>query len=103
MDGTLFGISALIEAYLAGACPRPAETTFPRITSSTDSAGMLAFYKAALPAVPAKSVALSFESLPMNEPMGVLAADTIKVAWLYFYFDTFSWTEAVMNLIANHK
>lgn len=77
---TFFGRPAKIAAWRAGACPNPAETTFPMMTSLTSSL-----------AIPARWTALSIAVAPSweadnganelwKEPIGVLAADTITTS-----------------------
>jgi len=77
MHGVEIGNSAPREACLAGACPKPEELTFPRMTSSTFSFGMPALSKAARMVMDESSVALNLESLPMKLPMGVLLPATM--------------------------
>lgn len=77
MQGTLIGIPAPREAYLAGLCPNPEGQTIPKITSSTYLGSSLIDDKAALIAIDPNSVALTLESLPIKEPIGVLFPATI--------------------------
>ena len=64
---------AKIAACLAGACPIPADSTFPIITSSISDASILERLIASLIAEAPRYDADNFESLPKNEPKGVLA------------------------------
>lgn len=68
---------ALIEACLAGAWPKPAEITFPKITSSTYFGLRLIDSRAPLMANPPSWGAVKFEIFPKNEPMAVLFAATM--------------------------
>ena len=64
-------------ACRAGACPTPADSTFPIITSSTAFGSIDLDANAALMAIPPNSGAVSEESEPIYVPMGVLLAATI--------------------------
>jgi len=77
MHGTLSGIPAPREAYLAGLCPKPDGQTMPKITSSTALGSSFIELNAAFIAIDPSSVALTLESLPMKEPMGVLLPATM--------------------------
>ena len=87
VQGTVFGIPAYIAACLAGACPKPAETTLPIKTSSTISGDKLIFSKAPFIATAPNFVAGIEDKLPIKLPIGVLATDTITTSFiLYFEF-----------------
>lgn len=77
VQGTCIGIPAPKEAYRAGAYPTPAETTFPKITSSTWLGSKLMEDKAPFIAVDPSSVALIFDNFPKNVAIGVLFPATI--------------------------
>ena len=76
VQGTLIGRPPLMAACLAGAWPIPAETTFPRTTSSTFEGGRWIDSRRALMQKPARSVAECLLSLPLKEPMGVRLPST---------------------------
>ena len=70
------GSPAFFTACRAGACPNPAETTFPRYASVTlRSLGRLS--RAPLMAVAPNSVADTDAKEPLNFVIGVLAMDTM--------------------------
>ena len=77
VQGTLTPIPPLSEACLAGACPTPAERTFPKITSSTYCGLNLIESRAPLMANPPSSGAEKLESLPEKVPIAVLLAATM--------------------------
>ena len=66
-----------IIACRAGACPTPACSTLPRITSSTVSASNLVRAMVSLMSPAAKRGAGTVDSPPMKRPMGVRSADTM--------------------------
>src|SRR5690554_4746926 len=74
---TVSGTPPLSAACRAGAWPRPAETTLPRITSSMSEASMRLRSSAARIAIAPSSGALRPESPPRKRPIGVRAAPTI--------------------------
>jgi hypothetical protein len=63
--------------------PNPAEQTFPSITSSTASFGILTLSNAPRIAIAPRSVALNLDSFPKKEPIGVLAPETMYAAIIY--------------------
>ncbi len=66
-----------IDACLAGACPKPAPSTLPRMTSSTYFGLRLIDSRAPLIAKPPNWVAEKFEIFPKKEPIAVLLAATM--------------------------
>lgn len=72
-----------IEACLAGACPKPAAKTFPKMTSSTSFGLRLIDYMAPFTANPPNWVAEKLESFPKNEPIAVLLAATIYTELIF--------------------
>ena len=77
---TFFGSPAKIAACLAGACPSPAETTFPMITSFTSSLAIPALNTAASMAVAPNWEADKGAKELWKDPIGVLAAETITTS-----------------------
>lgn len=90
VHGTSSAIPAFREACLAGACPTPAERTFPSITSFTADAGSFALSNADLMAIEPEhnkytlkvpsSGPVKDANLPLILPIGVRAADTITTS-----------------------
>src|SRR5712691_1178035 len=73
------GRPAPSEAWRAGACPWPAGSTQPMITSCTSSGRILARSTAARIAAAPSSGAAKLFSSPWNAPIGVRAAATITI------------------------
>jgi hypothetical protein len=73
------GSPALIAAWRAGACPWPAGSTLPMITSCTSSAATPARSTAARMATAPRSPAASDAKSPERPPMGVRAAPTMTM------------------------
>ncbi len=67
-------------ACLAGACPPPADTTFPMSTSYTVDGSTPARSTAALTALAPRSVTSTELNAPINFPTGVLAAERITAS-----------------------
>ena len=87
VDGTEDGIPAFIADCLAGACPKPACTTFPNITSSTDSGDKFILFNAPEIAIAPKSTAETLDNDPRKLPIGVLTALTITTSLLIINFN----------------
>src|SRR6476620_10559953 len=80
VQGAAAGIPAAIAAWRAGACPRPAGSTQPMITSSTWSAATPACASAA-PMAAAPSVGVGTPvNCPRKEPMAVRMAPTMTTS-----------------------
>ncbi len=77
MAGTEAGIPPRMAACRAGACPPPAPTTFPMITSSTAPGSIPALLTASRTVRAPSSVAGSVERPPRNRPMGVRTPERI--------------------------
>src|SRR5256714_149553 len=73
------GSPAPSEAWRAGACPWPAGSTQPMITSLTSSAPIFARSTAARIAAAPSSGAAKLFSSPWNAPIGVRAAETMTI------------------------
>ncbi len=80
--GTVAGTPPRIAACRAGAWPRPAETTLPRITSSTASGSIPERSTAARTTTAPSSVAESGLSAPRYRPMGVRAPPSSRTGVL---------------------
>src|SRR5204862_2487348 len=78
--GAAIGTPAPSAACRAGACPRPAGSTHPMITSCTSPAPMPALSIAALIAALPSCTAERGESAPRNAPIGVRLADTMTTS-----------------------
>lgn len=77
MHGVLTPMPPEIEACLAGAWPKPAPNTLPKITSSTYVGFKFIDERAPFIAKPPNWVAVKLDSFPKNEPIAVLLAATI--------------------------
>ncbi len=77
MAPTFSGTPPPMAAWRAGAWPRPADTTFPRMTSPSSAASIPARSMAARIARAPSSVAERGLRPPRKRPMGVRAAETI--------------------------
>lgn len=77
VQGTLVPIPPFNEACRAGAWPTPADSTLPKMTSSTYLGLSWIESRAPLMANPPSSGAWKLESFPLIDPMGVLLAATI--------------------------
>ena len=66
-------------ACLAGACPTPADKTFPMITWLTSFGSRLALEIAPLIAIAPRLELETEVRVPRNEPIGVLANETITL------------------------
>ena len=78
--GIALGKPALIAACLAGACPQPADNTWPIITWSTAIFFIPSLSKAPLITWEPNAVAESEDKLPAKEPMGVRRALTMTTS-----------------------
>ena len=74
---TFSGKPAAIEACLAGACPKFAESTLPITIVSILSLSIWAFLTACSIATAPKSVAETLDKAPPKAPIGVLTAEMI--------------------------
>ena len=86
VQGTEFGMPALIAACRAGACPQPDCSTCPINTSSTELPSIEAASNAAAIAVAPRSTALTEDKAPKKLPIGVLFAETITTFFIGFCF-----------------
>ena len=80
VHGTVLGRPAKSAACLAGACPTSADTTLPMYTSPMSSGARPARATTSLMATAPRSGAFIDDSAPLNEPIGVRAADTITTS-----------------------
>ena len=71
-------------ACRAGACPAPAETTCPIVTSSMEAGSMPARSTAALMATAPSRVAGVLANAPINFPMGVRAPERMTASVDFF-------------------
>ena len=85
VHGTESGIPANIAACLAGACPKPAETTFPIKTSSTKAGSKFILFNAPFIAIEPNFGAGMLDKLPIKLPIGVLATDTITTSLVLIF------------------
>ncbi len=79
---TVAGMPPKIPDWRAGACPSPAWTTFPMMTSSMSPGSMPARSTAALTAIAPSCVAGTLLNVPWNFPIGVRAAERITASFL---------------------
>src|SRR5688572_7567722 len=96
--GTPWGMPAASAAWRAGACPRPAGSTQPMITSWTSAAERFAAASAPLMAAAPSCGAVAGASTPWNAPMGVRVAAAITTC-LSIYFSSLAATEAAIEHI----
>ena len=101
------GRPALMAACRAGACPWPAVSTLPKMTSSTCCGCSPAFSTAALMATPPRSLADSGVKSPWKLPIGVRVAETMTMVSLmrespFRYLQNAAWAgaRAAWNLSA---
>jgi hypothetical protein len=83
MQGTVCGKPAPIAACRAGFMPTPAQRTWPRITSSTASAGIPVRDKRLAMTLAPKVAAGIVDRLPPNEPMAVRPAATMTTSDMF--------------------
>src|SRR5262245_30884060 len=77
---TLGGRPAWIAAWRAGACPSPAETTFPITTSSTSSGATPARATASFTTIAPSWGAVKPLSVPRNLPVGTRTAERMTAS-----------------------
>jgi hypothetical protein len=82
VEGTVAGTPAKMAACLAGACPMPAETTFPISTSSILLTSIPALLIASLMTIAPSWEAVKLERLPKKAPLGVRQAERITTSVL---------------------